>query len=83
MDTLVETTRNEIANCVDKAFEKIPVDDLARMLYLKNDTLPDFIKKVSLFEIVLLFTLKKSHDRFLKKLCRFFFIKFSETMDGG
>lgn len=46
MDTLVVTIRNEIANCIDKAFEKIPIDDLAKMLYFKNDVfLTDFIKK--------------------------------------
>ncbi|KAL3285311.1 hypothetical protein HHI36_019420 [Cryptolaemus montrouzieri] len=37
MDILLDTIRNEIANCVEKAYEKISLKMTARMLYLSNE----------------------------------------------
>lgn len=37
MDILLDTIRNEIANCVEKAYEKISLKMTARMLYLPNE----------------------------------------------
>lgn len=37
MDILLDTIRNEIANCVEKAYEKISLKMTTRMLYLPNE----------------------------------------------
>lgn len=37
MDILLDTIRNEIAVCLEKAYEKISLKDAARMLYLPNE----------------------------------------------
>lgn len=37
MDILLDTIRNEIALCIQKAYEKISLKDVARMLYLPNE----------------------------------------------
>ncbi|KAJ8949660.1 hypothetical protein NQ314_008121 [Rhamnusium bicolor] len=37
MDILLDTIRGEIAVCLEKAYEKISLKDVARMLYLPNE----------------------------------------------
>ncbi|CAH1159339.1 unnamed protein product [Phaedon cochleariae] len=37
MDILLDTIRGEIADCLEKAYEKISVKDVARMLYLPSE----------------------------------------------
>lgn len=37
MDILLDTIRGEIAVCLEKAFEKISLKDVARMLYLPSE----------------------------------------------
>lgn len=36
MDTLIETTRQEIASCIEKAYTNISVPDVAEKLHIKN-----------------------------------------------
>lgn len=37
MDILLDTIRGEIAVCLEKAYEKISLKDVARMLYLPSE----------------------------------------------
>lgn len=47
MDILLDTIRGEIAACLEKAFEKISLKDVARMLYLPSeDSAKQFAAKV-------------------------------------
>lgn len=36
MDILLDTIRGEIAVCLEKAYEKISLNEAARMLYMPN-----------------------------------------------
>lgn len=47
MDILLDTIRGEIGVCVEKAYEKISLKDVARMLYLPSqDAVNEFAAKV-------------------------------------
>jgi 26S proteasome regulatory subunit N12 len=48
MDILVDTIRNEIADCSEKAYDCLPVNDACTLLYFKNGLeINEFCKIVS------------------------------------
>lgn len=50
MDILLDTIRGEIAVCLEKAYEKISLNEAARMLYLPNvQAIKEYGTKVSNF----------------------------------
>lgn len=55
MDILLDTIRGEIAVCLEKAFEKISLKDVARMLYLPNEELAkQFASKVKIISFLII-----------------------------
>lgn len=48
MDILLDTIRGEIAVCLEKAYEKISLNEATRMLYLANvQAIRDYAAKVN------------------------------------
>lgn len=53
MDILLDTTRGEIAVCLERSFEKISLKDAARMLYLGSaDEAKEFGAKVNITKLL-------------------------------
>lgn len=71
MDILLDTIRGEIAICLEKAYEKISLKDVARMLYLPNEeTAKNYgvqVRIVTFFNLLSnKFALNITHDNFIR-----------------
>ena len=50
VNILLDTVRNEIAGCIEKAYEKLALNEASRMLFFTNkEEMSEYAKRVTFF----------------------------------